>query len=124
MDDVEMRMLKALEEPEDRHISFFKGIVPTLHTFIEDETIKFQIGVLQLVSNIKQNRYQTQQRHMDFNLFLSAVAPTVNYNHYIPTQKIMQYRSDLKLSTNQPGTSMSYQNTENRPKQTHVREYV
>lgn len=89
IDDVEVRMLKALEEPEDRHISFFKGIVPTLHTFTEDETIKFQMGVLQLVSNIKQHRFQTQQRHTDFNSFSPAVAPTINYNHYIPTQKIM-----------------------------------
>lgn len=67
IDDVEMRMFKALNESEDRHISFFKGIVPTLHTFTEDETIKFQMGVLQLVYNIKQSRFQTQQRHTNFN---------------------------------------------------------
>jgi hypothetical protein len=56
MDEVDMRILKALEEPEDRHISFFKGIVPTLHTFTEDETVNFQMGVLQLLTNIKQRQ--------------------------------------------------------------------
>jgi len=47
-----MRILKVLEEPEDRHI-FFKTIVPTLHTFTEDETITFLMGVtsVQLLTN-------------------------------------------------------------------------
>lgn len=53
MDEVDMRILKALEEAEYRHISFFKRIVPTLHTFTEDETVNFQMGVLQLLTNIK-----------------------------------------------------------------------
>lgn len=113
MDEVDMRMLKALEEPEDRHISFFKGIVPTLHLFTEDETVNFQMGVLQLLTNIKQRRFQTQNPYMDFNT-------NINYNRCIPTQKNMQ-NYDLQLPINQTGSSfIRYQTTENRPTHTDV----
>ncbi|CAI6371352.1 unnamed protein product [Macrosiphum euphorbiae] len=113
MDEVDMRMLKALEEPEDRHISFFKGIVPTLHTFTEDETVNFQMGVLQLLTNIKQRRFQTQNPYMDFNT-------NINYNRCIPTQKNMQ-NYDLQLPINQSGSSsIRFQTTENRPTHTDV----
>lgn len=88
IDEVEMRMLKALEEPEDRHISFFKGIVPTLHSFTDDETINFQICVLQLLTNIKQRRFQTQNLYTDFNSHSLAAVNNMNYNRCIPTQQM------------------------------------
>jgi hypothetical protein len=54
-DDFELRIMKALEEGNqpNRHLTFFKGIVPSLHNFKEEETLEFQIGVLQLTENIK-----------------------------------------------------------------------
>ncbi|KAJ8945299.1 hypothetical protein NQ318_002756 [Aromia moschata] len=51
VDEVDMRILKALEQPEDRHIFFFKGIIPSLNTFTEDETLQFQMDVLQMNFN-------------------------------------------------------------------------
>lgn len=42
----------------DRHISFFKGILPSLQTLTEDEIVEFQMGVLELMINIKRNRLQ------------------------------------------------------------------
>ncbi|CAH0726355.1 unnamed protein product, partial [Brenthis ino] len=42
--------------PNNRHISFFYGILPTLHTLDDDEVLEFQVGVLQLLRTIKKNR--------------------------------------------------------------------
>lgn len=55
-DDIELNMINPLEQPEDRHLSFFKGIIPTINTLSEDEVLTFQMGVLQLLNNIKQSR--------------------------------------------------------------------
>lgn len=115
-----MRMLKALEEPEDSHTSFFKGFVPTLHTFTEDETVNFQMGGLQLLTNIKQRRLQTQNPYTDFNSQSLAAVNNINYNCCIPTQQNMQ-NYDLQLPINQLRTSsMRYQTIENRPIHTGV----
>jgi hypothetical protein len=47
--------MKAREEGNqpNRHLSFFKGIIPSLQNFNEEETLEFQTGVLQLIANIK-----------------------------------------------------------------------
>jgi hypothetical protein len=57
-DEFELRIMKALEEGNqpNRHLSFFKGIIPSLHNFNEEETLEFQMGVLQLIANIKHRK--------------------------------------------------------------------
>jgi hypothetical protein len=56
-DQIEMRMLAALEhEKPNRHLSFFKGVIPSLEKFDDDEVIQFQMGVLQLINNIKRRK--------------------------------------------------------------------
>ena len=57
-DEVELRIIKALEEgtQPNRHLSFFKGIIPSLENFNEEETLEFQMGVLQLVANIQHRK--------------------------------------------------------------------
>ena len=54
-DEFELRIMKALEEgnQQNRHLSFFKGIIPSFQNFNEEETLEFQIGVLQLIAKIK-----------------------------------------------------------------------
>jgi len=54
-DEFELRIMKALEEGNqpNRHLSFFKGIIPSLQNLNEEETLEFQMGVLQLIANIK-----------------------------------------------------------------------
>ncbi|CAH1378464.1 unnamed protein product, partial [Tenebrio molitor] len=54
-DPVELKLLKVLEEGNtpNRHLSFFQGIIPSLQTLDEDAIVQFQIGVLQLISNVK-----------------------------------------------------------------------
>jgi hypothetical protein len=57
-DPVELKLLKVLEEGNtpNRHLSFFQGITPSLQTLDEDEIVQFQIGVLQLISNVKRQK--------------------------------------------------------------------
>ena len=57
-DEFELRIMKALDERNqpNRHLSFFKGIIPSLQNFNEEETLHFQMGVLQLIANIKHRK--------------------------------------------------------------------
>jgi hypothetical protein len=57
-DEIELRIMKALEEGNqpNRHLSFFKGIIPSLQNFNEEEILEFQMGVLQLIANIKHRK--------------------------------------------------------------------
>lgn len=55
----ELRLLRTLENNDrnyNRHLSFFKGIIPCLEQFTEDEIITFQIEVLLLIEKIKRNK--------------------------------------------------------------------
>ncbi|CAK1580922.1 unnamed protein product [Parnassius mnemosyne] len=61
IDEIDKKLLHILEKPEDRHLCFFKGIIPSLSSFNEDEIIKFQMGILQLITTIKQSRLNTPQ---------------------------------------------------------------
>lgn len=57
-DEFEMKMLKALENDvnPNRHLSFFRGIFPALDKFDENEVLRFQMGVLQLISQINDGK--------------------------------------------------------------------
>lgn len=57
-DDIEVKMLKLLEgeKEQNRHISFFHGVLPSLNEFDEEQTLEFQIGVLQLIKKIKKSK--------------------------------------------------------------------
>lgn len=54
LDEIEVRMLKALEADDkpNRYLSFFHGVLPALEKFDENEILKFQMGVLLLISKI------------------------------------------------------------------------
>lgn len=57
-DEVEIRLLKALkaDDKPNRHLSFFHAVMPTLEKFDENEVLKFQIGVLQLILQINDEK--------------------------------------------------------------------
>lgn len=66
MDDFQLRMLKVVETPQqdgDRHLSFFKGIIPSISKFNEPQIVEFQLGVLQLVKKMQQTTPPTQVPH-------------------------------------------------------------
>ncbi|PSN44813.1 hypothetical protein C0J52_25710 [Blattella germanica] len=41
---------------ENRHMSFFKGLVPSLCSLSDDETLEFQSGVISVLQNIKSKK--------------------------------------------------------------------
>lgn len=74
IDEFEAQALEALQEKENRHLSFFKGILPSLNDFTELQTLTFQSKVINIItemrfgeqaqSTIWQSRgYQTGQQY-------------------------------------------------------------
>ena len=53
---ISKKFSRTVEEPEDRNMSFFKGILPTLQLFADHETVQFQAGVLGLIQDIQRSR--------------------------------------------------------------------
>lgn len=63
VDPVDAKMIKFMDSyinnesrVTNRHLSFFNGILPTLDDFDDNEVLEFQMGVLQLLKNIKSSR--------------------------------------------------------------------
>lgn len=50
----EDEIIKTLKEPENRHISFFKGILPSLERLDDNKTLIFQSRVLQILTELHQ----------------------------------------------------------------------
>lgn len=57
MDSVELEMIAALKETPNRHLSFFKGLLPSLEDFDEFDTLDFQMEVLKVVKKIRQRKH-------------------------------------------------------------------
>lgn len=57
IDSVELEMIAALKETPNRHLSFFKGLLPSLEDFDEFDTLDFQMEVLKVVKNIRQRKH-------------------------------------------------------------------
>lgn len=64
-DDVDAKMMTFIDyqmnpptkiEDEDRHLSFFKSLLPSLSSLDDDETLEFQAGVISVLRNLKRNK--------------------------------------------------------------------
>lgn len=53
IDDFEAQTLEALQEKENRHLSFFKGILPSLDGFTELQTLTFQSKVINIITEMR-----------------------------------------------------------------------
>ena len=60
MDDFEKETLKALKEPENRHMNFFKGILPSIEDFTDLQTLTFQSKVLQIITDMRYGQVYPQ----------------------------------------------------------------
>lgn len=77
-DDVELKIIKALEEPPvSPHISFFLGLLPHLNNFDDSEILEFQMGVLEVISKVKNKRKNTTQPQL-----LPPQTPSYYPNNY------------------------------------------
>lgn len=54
--DIEREILQHLAAEENRHLSFFKGLLPSLEEFTDDEILQFQSGVIGVIQNVKKAR--------------------------------------------------------------------
>ena len=83
-DEFEVRMLKAVEgnvAPEDPHLSFFKGLLPSMKDFTNEQFIDFQMGVLQVLKGVSSQNYTVPVLPPRRGLDIQG-APS--YQNYIP----------------------------------------
>lgn len=53
MDEFEREGLKLLKEPDNRHMSFFRAILPSIQEFSDRETLRFQSKVIQIIDEMR-----------------------------------------------------------------------
>ncbi|CAH0717077.1 unnamed protein product, partial [Brenthis ino] len=62
MDEFEREGLKLLKEPENRHMSFFRAILPSIQEFSDRETLRFQSKVIQIIDEMRYGQTSSYQR--------------------------------------------------------------
>lgn len=97
-DDFEKEALKALKEPEDRHLSFFKGILPSIQDFTELQTLTFQSKVLQIITEMRYG--SMSQQSSSYRVEQTSQQPSSHGYHtrsyrstYTPTDLNSDYNS-------------------------------
>lgn len=58
MDEIDLKIVKALKTPKEKPNSsmlFFESLLPMIENFNRDEYIQLQIGVLNVISTIVNN---------------------------------------------------------------------
>ncbi|GBP56350.1 hypothetical protein EVAR_43289_1 [Eumeta japonica] len=60
IDEIDSEILRTLKETENRHLSFFKAILPSLNKLDDHQTLIFQSRVLQILTDFHQIPYQYQ----------------------------------------------------------------
>lgn len=58
IDTFEEEIMSKLEEPENRHLSFFKAILPSLNKLSDHQTLIFQSRVLQVLTDLHESSHQ------------------------------------------------------------------
>lgn len=103
LDSLELEMMSALREPPNRHLSFFKGLLPSLEDFNESDTLDFQMEVLKIVKSIRQRKCQ-QQTQPIYNQYPPC---STSQLHTEPQMSVAQYyeKTAHHLSSPNPGYS-------------------
>nr|CAD7396665.1 unnamed protein product [Timema cristinae] len=101
-DELEIRMIRALEggTQTNQHLSFFKGIIPSLDTFTEYQTIDFQMGVL--AEEQFANRSQLCKK-------TSSYSSDCQIPYMQPSQLLTRRHEELSLTPIQQLTSIEYE---------------
>lgn len=60
-DDFENEILQSLKNAENRHVSFFKSILPFLEKLDDHQTLMYQSRVMQILTDFNQPTYQYNQ---------------------------------------------------------------
>lgn len=51
---------QVMNDDDNRHLSFFKSLLPSLSTFSDDQTLEFQASVIGLIQKFKKVKSPTQ----------------------------------------------------------------
>ncbi|KAL4083205.1 hypothetical protein QTP88_028535 [Uroleucon formosanum] len=93
-DPIELELMSVIKEKPERHLSFFRGIIPSLNSFSEDEILEFQMNVLQTI-----NQHATSLRDQTY----TNLAPqtyinqeTVNANMDRQQSPYLDFHSPLR----------------------------
>lgn len=84
-DPIELELMSVIKEKPDRHLSFFRGIIPSLNTFNEDEILEFQMNVLQTIKSIKERKKMLSSTQM------VSVSQIPHVNQHAPSLGIQTY---------------------------------
>ncbi|XP_072933750.1 uncharacterized protein [Epargyreus clarus] len=84
MDDFEREGLKILKEPENRHMSFFRGILPSIQDFSDRQTLTFQSKVLQIIGEIRYGQTSSEQeKRSDLTLLKCKITLEISHQHEV-----------------------------------------
>lgn len=101
---------------EDRHLSFFRGILPSLIHLTEDEVLQFQVGVMSVLKGIKDAKKNPtmsyHNQHSAMPLMWNALTPIPPNILGYPGNYIPQYHDVFSSSTSKDN-SASYHHSSN-----------
>lgn len=143
-DEVELKMIKALDEPSPSpHISFVQGLLPHLNSFDDSEVLEFQMGVLEVISKIKNKRKNivepqllppfTHHSYYPNNSYSNQFSPINTFNpHQTQTHQYLNPQAHIfknpknpqkSDSNHQQSSSSKVQQLQNRPEETTAQYY-
>lgn len=92
-DDFERQIVESLANSENRHMSFFKAILPSLNMLDDYQTLLFQSGVLKILTDFHQPSYQSQTATTyDTNYHQNSRPPQASTSYHT------NYQADYNLS--------------------------
>lgn len=102
-DEFERQIMETLATSENRHLSFFKAILPSLNKLDDHQTLKFQSGVLKILTDF----YQPYQQYSGYQ-----TAPSCNIDYYNqtatrPPQAGTSFDTNYETAHNSSGTSVN-----------------
>lgn len=104
MDEFEREGLKLLKEPENRHMSFFRAILPSIQEFSDRETLRFQSKVIQIID---------EMRYGQTSSYVSGPSTSHQPSYGYQTANFQStYISDYNNSITSPETSQASEETE------------
>lgn len=120
--ELDTKMLKFIDNQihstrneENHHLSFFKGLLPSMSSLNEDQTLEFQAGVISLLQKISKNTLQyayhtTQIRHHGIqNQYLTPTSMQHNFgwpnSGYYPQPPVQPQQSFNNRIVAQPKSS-------------------
>lgn len=105
-DDFERQIVETLANPENRHMSFFKAILPSLNKLDDHQTLLFQSGVLKILTDFHQPSYQS------YSGYQTATTYDTNYHQNSrPPQASTSFHNNYQADYNLSNSSINRRQT-------------